>query len=121
MIKALVLNLTTDPTRSNVVIDQLDDEYALSTAFAHGSQAMFVDVFHGPTNEIFPRTRSLTRVDELLRAITCLVSFLSALEITYGDDFGRADLVAALRALGPFDAMTTIARRNGLRNLLVTG
>ena len=79
MIKALVLNLTTDAARSNVVLDQLDDEYALSSAFAHGSQAMFVDVFHGPTNEIFPRTRSLTRVDELLRAITCLIAFLSAL------------------------------------------
>jgi hypothetical protein len=82
---------------------------------------MFVDVFHGPTNEMFPRTRSLTRIDEFMRTITCLVAFLSALEVTYGGDFGRAELVAALRALGPFDIMTTIARRNGLRNLLGSG
>jgi hypothetical protein len=117
MIKALVANITIDPVRANVLVDQLDDEYSLSTAFAHGSQAVFLDVFYGPANEIHPRTRSLTRNDELLRGIMCMVALLAAFEITYNDDFGRVALVAAIRALGPFDPVSSIARQNGLRQL----
>jgi len=117
MIKDLVANVTTDPARANALVDQLDDEYSLSTAFAHGSQAVFLDVFYGPENQIYPRTRSLTRNDELLRAMMCMVAILAAFEITYEADFGRGALVNALRALGPFDPVTTIARQNGLRQL----
>jgi hypothetical protein len=117
MIKALVANLTTDVTRANVLVDQLDDEYSLSTAFAHGSQAVFLDVFYGPENQVHPRTRSLARDDELLRAVMCMVAMLAAFEVTYQEDFGRTALVGAVGALGPFDPVTTIARQNGLRQL----
>ena len=117
MIKALVTNLVDDPKSAIAYVDRLDDEYSLSTAFAHGSQAVFLDLIDGATGNVHPRTRSLTRDDELLRATTCVIAMLAAFEVTYDDDFGRNTLIGQLLAIGPFNNVTTLARQNALRPL----
>jgi len=117
MIKALVVNIMGDAPQAMTYIDRLDDEYSLSTAFAHGSQVAFLDLIDGGTGQVHPRTRSLTCSDELLRATTCGLAMLAAFEVTYNQDFGRNALIEQLRAVWPFDNMTTLARQNALRQL----
>jgi hypothetical protein len=119
MIKALVSNLSSENKQRNKFIDSLDAEYSLSTGYAHGSQAVFLDVIDQSTPgvDVHPRTRTLTRVDELVRTITCILGTLSAVEVGFDVNLGGGAIVQDLNTIGPFSGQTSLGRHNALKAL----
>jgi hypothetical protein len=121
MIKALVTNLKAPEKDRNKYIDHLDAEYSLSTGYAHGSQAVLLDVLDGsgPSAMVHRRTRALERGDEVLRSICCMLALIAAVEIFLERGLGARNIYAELNKAGPFGGgQTTIARHNVLRALL---
>lgn len=118
MFVAMVGHFVADPAKRGAFVDYLDAEYALGSAYVHGSQASFFDIFDGSANQLHPRTRALHRQAELVRCIGCMIALLAGLEQHYDRDFRATGHVAALQKFGPFGKTTSMATHDAVRLLL---
>jgi hypothetical protein len=118
MFVAMVAHFVADPAERGAFVDYLDAEYALGSAYVHGSQASFFDIFDGGENQLHPRTRTLHRQAELVRCIACMIALLAGLEQHYKRDYGASVHVAALQTFGPFRKTQSMAMHDAVRLLL---
>jgi hypothetical protein len=118
MLAAMVATFIADPTKREPYVEFLDAEYAIGNGYVHGSQSSFFDIFDGKEGTLHPRSRVLHRRAEVLRCTNCMLALLVGLEKQYGQEFGVSDHVAALRSLGPYDAITSMGTHDTLMALL---
>jgi len=121
MLAALVNNLTSDKEQRKLGFNFLEAEYSLATAYAHGSQAYFLDAFgmdDQGTKDLNRHSRSLKRESEVLRLCSSLISILVGLELFHQMDFSAKVFSKLLAELRPYPRLTTLAQHNALLRLL---
>jgi hypothetical protein len=120
MFVAMVAHFVADPVKRGAFVEYLNAEYALGSAYVHGSQASFFDIFDvgENQNQLHLRTRTLHRQAELVRCIACIIALLAGLEQHYDRNFGASGHVAALQAFGPFGKTQSMAMHDAVRLLL---
>ena len=115
MFEAQVIMLAPNSPKIALYVEFLEAEYALSTGFAHGSQATFFDLSN--EGSVFARTRSLHRTSEILRCVASMIAIVRAIEIHFEIDLQTRTLLNMLRPVLP-KANPTIATHNALLTLL---
>lgn len=119
MFTALVETFIGDPAERDPYIEFLEAEYALGSAYVHGSQVTFFDLADG--NTVHARTRVLHRQAELMRCATAMLVLLAGLERHHKRDFGVEGHVSAVKGLGPFSRVTSVGTHDTLGLLLGIG